>query len=362
MTTPDAGPRRAIVLGGGGVLGFAWMLGALTALESVGGFDARDAKLVVGTSAGSVGAAMLGCGLPVGAIARHHQGSPAPEDPQVRYDYTAATGEALPPRPGWRPASPGLALDGLRHPKRISPLVALSGLLPTGRASLEPVYELVAGVAAEAGLADSWPGAPRPWIVAVDYRSGRRIVFGREDFGRPKRDDQPPRTVRRARLADAVRASCSIPGWYPPTVIDGVPYIDGGAVSSTSVDVLGSAPIDEAYVFAPMASVEPDHPRTAVARMERRIRQAITKRLLAECAALRARGVRVCLVTPNAADLATMGVNLMDPSRRTEVFDSAHVSVIEQLTHELVSSRGWERPGGGASESRRASGGPGPVR
>ena len=46
-------PRWGLVLGGGGVLGGAWMVGALTALEQVHGVDARDAELIVG-SAGAV--------------------------------------------------------------------------------------------------------------------------------------------------------------------------------------------------------------------------------------------------------------------------------------------------------------------
>ncbi len=66
-----------------------------------------------------------------------------------------------------------------------------------------------------------------------------------------------------------------------------------------------------------MGALEPDHPRAAVARLERRVRRAITKRLVADAAALRADGKRVCLVTPDAEDLGVMGVNLMDPTRRT---------------------------------------------
>jgi NTE family protein len=53
------------------------------------------------------------------------------------------------------------------------------------------------------------------------------------------------------------------------------------------------------------------------------VRRAITKRLVADAAALRADGKRVFLITPGADDLAVMGVNLMDPSRREAVFESA---------------------------------------
>src|SRR3954469_8163887 len=98
MTGATGSPRRALVLGGGGGLGFAWMLGALSALESVAGFDAREVDIAVGPSAGSVAAALLGSGVLVEVIARHHQGVPLPTDPIIGYDYGTATGNALPPR------------------------------------------------------------------------------------------------------------------------------------------------------------------------------------------------------------------------------------------------------------------------
>jgi NTE family protein len=351
-------PRRAIVLGGGGVLGFAWTLGAMSALESVAEFDVRDVDVVVGTSAGSVGAALLGCGVPLDAIRRHHQGVPTPADPPIVYPYEGATGGALPPRPGWRPGSPQLLRDALRHPFRVPPMVTLAALLPTGRGTLEPVRQLIGNVAAEAGFAETWPTQPRPWVVAADYRTGRRVVFGRESPSGPATSDQPEhrerlttatgggttsRVLRRARLADAVTASCSIPAWYPPVVIDGVPYIDGGTLSNASVDVLRRAPIDEVYVFAPMASVHADRATTAIGRVERAVRRAITKGILADVATLRSAGMRVCLVTPEPADLAVLGVNLMDPTRRSEVLETAQVTAAAQLTRQLVPSAGWTR-------------------
>ena len=92
-------PRRAVVLGSGGVLGFAWMIGALAALETEAGFDVRTVQQLVGTSAGSVAAALLSCGVSVDEIRRHHQGVPAPTDPPIAFDYSADSGRALPRRP-----------------------------------------------------------------------------------------------------------------------------------------------------------------------------------------------------------------------------------------------------------------------
>src|ERR1700680_3946790 len=56
-------PRVGIVLGAGGVLGGAWMVGALAALNRVAGWDPREADCLVGTSAGAVFAALLAAGV-----------------------------------------------------------------------------------------------------------------------------------------------------------------------------------------------------------------------------------------------------------------------------------------------------------
>lgn len=331
----SASPRRAVVLGSGGALGFAWTIGALAALETEAGFDVRTVQQLVGTSAGAVAAALLACGASVDEIRRHHQGVPAPTDPPIAFDYTAGTGRALPRRPRLLvPGSPRLLLDAARHPRQARPAVTLAGVLPAGRGTLEPVRRLVAEVVASSGLESGWPKRPRTWVAATDYRSGRRVLFGRD---------------RVEALADAVVASCAIPAWYPPAMIDRRPYIDGGAVSNTSVDTLMGEDIDEAYVLAPMASTDLDRPRSPVSRIERALRRAITRGLVADVAALRASGMRVVLVTPGPADLAVIGANLMNPRRRTEVLESAMRTTAIRLRADLAA-----RP----ARPRRASGQP----
>lgn len=54
---------RALVLGCGGPVGFAWSVGALRAVEDELRWDAREAEVIIGTSAGAELAAMLGAGL-----------------------------------------------------------------------------------------------------------------------------------------------------------------------------------------------------------------------------------------------------------------------------------------------------------
>jgi NTE family protein len=307
--------RRGLVLGAGGVLGFAWTVGALVALEQVEGFDARDVEVCVGTSAGSVAAAMLGCRISAAHLLAHQRGElPGPEDPLVSplvsWNHDSGTGGSLPPRPKLRVGSPRLAWQVARRPRRFPPTAAVSAMLPQGRGSLGPVTRLVAALAADRSWPQQWPQHPVPWVVAMDYDTGRRVAFGRAGA--------PPAT-----LAAAVTASCSIPGWYPPAVIDGRRYVDGGTCSATSVDLLAGEGLAEVYVLAPMTSFAYDQPRSAAARLERRWRRAWTRRMVREAAKLQAAGTHVTLLGPGPEDLAAIGVNLMDPRRRLAVLETS---------------------------------------
>ena len=94
-------PRRGLVLGGGGILGAAWMVGALKAVEEIHGWDPRTADYIVGTSAGSVLTALLGAGVSVDQLVAHQHGKPITEGPLAGYswDYekaTAVTGRRCP--------------------------------------------------------------------------------------------------------------------------------------------------------------------------------------------------------------------------------------------------------------------------
>src|SRR5512144_1021039 len=55
--------RIGLVLGAGGAVGRAFHAGIVAALQDVTGWDARDAEVIVGTSAGSIDAALLRAGL-----------------------------------------------------------------------------------------------------------------------------------------------------------------------------------------------------------------------------------------------------------------------------------------------------------
>ncbi len=240
---------------------------------------------------------------------------PLPEDPPISWNYDFDSGGALPPRPAWRPGSPRVVWGGIRRPATVPLFLALSGLLPRGRGSLQPVHQILDSVVAETLGGRRWPQRPA-WIIATDYTTGHRTVFGRA--GEPT-----------AGLADAVCASCAIPAWYAPVRISSRPHIDGGAASNASVDLIDGADFDEVYVLAPMAAVQPDS--SPVAIIERRVRRSITRGICHDIAVLRDAGAQVTLLAPGAEDLKMMGANLMNHRRRTAVLHTAMRTAVVNL-------------------------------
>ena len=178
--------------------------------------------------------------------------------------------------------------------------------MPEGTRSLERIGHLIDAVTP----LGEWSPHRGIWVVAMDYEDGRRVVFGRP--GAPV-----------APLSSAVMASCAIPGWFAPVPINGRTFVDGGAVSATSIDVVAHAGLDEVYVVAPMMSFAMDSPSGVTARLERRWRAEVTKAALQEAARVRAAGAQVRMVGPGPEDLVAIGANLMDDTRMRFVLETS---------------------------------------
>lgn len=317
LPVPDAaraggGGRWGLVLGGGGVLGAAWLVGALEALEAARGIDARKAEVILGTSAGSVVGALLAAGVSVAEQRAQQLGEQDPEAELsarlagVAFDPEDPAGGALPPRPRLRPGSTALLRNNRGSLRAIPRTALLAGLAPAGRGRLVGVAGLLDALVP----AGTWPPHPGYRAVALDYETGRRTVFGGPGA--------PP-----AGLSEAVLASCAIPGWFEPVTIGGRRYVDGGMWSSSNADLLAGAGLDEIFVLAPMASAAYDRPEGWRARVERRLRVASTRRCLAEAREVQLAGTSVTVLGPGPEDLALMGHNLMAPARRRAVLESA---------------------------------------
>jgi NTE family protein len=245
----------------------------------------------------------------IDALRDHQRGEPITEGPLAGYmwDYETATGGRRPSMPRLRgPGSVRLMASSLRHGLKMPPTAVLSAFVPIGNGSLERVGHLIDAITPY----DEWSPHQALWIVALDYEAGRRVVFGRQD-------------APRVGLADAVMASCAIPGWFEPVVIEGRTYVDGGAWSATSADVLAIEGLDEVYVVAPMVSFETDEPDSLLSRLERRWRSSVTRRCRSEVDELRESGTRVTVLGPGREDLEAMGGNIMDGRRRLHVLETS---------------------------------------
>jgi len=301
------GLRRGLVLGSGGVLGVAWMVGAVHALQDETGLDVRDFDALVGTSAGSILAALLGAGTSAADLVAHQRGGPVESGPLAGFyfDYeNASRGDRLVHlRPGI--GSRELLLHNARHLYRLPATAVLSALLPEGWGNLGAVGALITHVAP-----DGWVARDGLSVVALDYDTGTRVAFGRPGA--------PP-----AMLADAVLASCAIPGWYHPVRIGEHRYVDGGAWSSTNLDLLTGAGLDEVFVLAPQASFDAGNPSRLATRLERHWRTQVTTRLVREVTRVHAQGTEITVLAPGQEDLQAIGNNPMNVSRRLAVLETS---------------------------------------
>lgn len=308
---------HVLVLGGGGILGEAWMSAVLAGMSEASGFDPRECEGFVGTSAGSIVAAALAAGVdPRAGLGELPEQPAAPEAAAGGAPEPTLLARAL--RIGAEASGGALgsvAAIGLRSTEPGGALVRRAALarVPVGRRSLADLGREVDRWGAD------WDG--RLSISALELDSGRRTMFGEE--GAPE-----------ASVSTAVEASCAIPGVFRPIVVEGRRYVDGGVWSPTNMDRARVERGTRVLCLNPLASLPTSRamPYGAIG--------AWTRSLAAiEALALERRGARVTTVAPDAGSAAVMGRNFMNGGRRSETIAAGL-------------AQGWALAGG---ESARAA-------
>ncbi|HML00109.1 MAG TPA: patatin-like phospholipase family protein [Acidimicrobiales bacterium] len=314
------------MLGAGGVAGIAFHAGVLAAVSEATGFDPRQVDLVVGTSAGSVTAAGLRAGVSSSDLyARVTDGKLSAPGRALFAAVDAASGGGRPMDRLGRlrplPAAPGVLWSAGRSFGRVRPGALLAGLLPAGRT---PTDAISRGTDA---LLPAWPEMPT-WVCAVRLDDGRRVVFGRSGA--------PP-----ASLGQAVAASCAIPGYFAPVVVDGTRYVDGGAHSTSNLAVVADRGFDLVIVSAPMsrAGRRPAVPGALPAVLGLVGREVNRVVLASETRRVRSGGTEVVAFAPTTADRAVMGLNPMDMGRRGPVARQAYESALRRLERDELQAR-----------------------
>lgn len=296
------------------------MAGALHALANRTRWYPRHADHIVGTSAGAVLAALGGAGVPPWLLIPESSAN-------IYHGLIDAAGNLEINRDLWErivrrrrlglprlaPGSLSLTMAGLRQ-GRSTFLKTLSGLAPAGFFSTDPIKDTVRWIAPDGG----WVPHPNTWIVACDYQTGERVVFGREG-------------ELEVSVPQAVAASCAIPGYYCPEVIGGRSYVDGGLHSMSNLDLLTGQGLDLVIVLSPLSTRVRFRGWDPFNRFTDATRQAVARQLDAEIELLRAEGVEVVLLEPTADDLVAIGGNVMDDRRRARVVQTATRTTMEQL-------------------------------
>ena len=291
--------KRGLALGCGGPLGAAWTVGVLAALAEEEGWDPREADAIIGTSAGAEYGAMLAAGVPVDDMVSAYRESAAAPD-WLTGHLEAAPG-FRPPRPARRPMAPRLALR-----RDLPRLTRVAGLMPAGRDSHDRMLGLGRRLAGDS----PWVDHDALFVVAVDLSSGERVAFGSP-------------TAPETGLPGALAASWAVPACYPPVRIGGRRFIDGGAASTASVDLLVDLEpgLDEVIVIAPMSSSPVPRPGNLAMKFEAGMRRQMSFGLDDECARVEARGVRLRRFEMDAEALKLAGPNFNNVRRRKAVFE-----------------------------------------
>jgi len=209
--------RRALVLAGGGVIGGMYEVGALAALdETLPGFRANDFDLYVGSSAGSVVAALMANGVrprELYTILDEERDDPLNFNRGAVYhkgSFAGATRNVA--QFMWAVGKRALTDFRLEWPDL---LARSGGDMPAGFFSLAPLEAYLREAFLAKDLSNSFIATPRPLLVAaVALDRAERVVFGQGDL-----IDVP--------ISQAIAASSAIPGFFDPYRIAGRDYVDG---------------------------------------------------------------------------------------------------------------------------------------
>jgi NTE family protein len=260
--------ERALVLGGGGASGNAWLIGVVAGLCDAG-LDVTHADLIIGTSAGSTAAAQITSLPPPHLLADILSAAPQPpasRQPAVRLlqrtdSVIRAAADAADMRR--RMGAAFLQMPGTSDRSRQAQWRAtVAARLPSHR----------------------WPQRPL-LIPAVDAHIGEPVVFDRHSG---------------VDLVDAVAASCA--GGFAYAIGDHK-YIDGGYRADVNADLAAG--------YARVLIIPPLGERT-------RKRPEWKLNLAAQVAELRASGSRVETILPDrdSQDALGVGMSLLDLSTR----------------------------------------------
>ena len=309
--------RFGVVLGAGGGTGRAFHAGVLAALDDVLGIDARDARVIVGTSAGAVDAALLRAGISPRDLFLHTTQRDCSPPGAALFALMPEWSEPdeAGPAVGWRPASPARLTALARRPWSASPRslgTVVAAMMRRGRRPTEVLERSVAALHPQV-----WPDT-QLWLCTVRLDDGSRVVFGRDA-------DAPPTSVARA-----VAASCAVASYFEPVVIGGEAFVDGGMYSPSNADLLAGEDLD----FVVISSAQSVAPQARHASPDTWLRGSCRMLLRSEAARVERSGCPVLLLEPSQADMDVIGTiaDSMNVTRMPDVARRAYESTVRRVS------------------------------
>lgn len=286
--------KIGLVLGGGGIAGFAYLTTALTVLQQITGWDPRDADVIVGTSAGANVGGFLRGDTPIDETLDDIM--TLPTDPRSMERLRVLSGREADRTIRLLPTSLKMVGRELAKGPYMRPSRLVSGLLPNGNIRTDTIGDRMIEL-----HGTEWPDGEL-LIASVRLHDSERVFFGLD------RTD--------VSVGTAVEASSAIPGFFKPVTIDGFRYIDGGANSPTNADVLVERDLDLIVVVAPMSV---DNVTTGWMMPNGGLRLYWRNQVHREVGLLRRAGHSVILLEPSIDEARSMGPTLMDPTRIVNV-------------------------------------------
>src|SRR3984957_5468125 len=274
----------ALVLGGGGAAGNAWLIGIIAGLAEAGLDMTEAADLVIGTSSGATAAAQVRSGIPPAELLTSVLSPPVQPVGQKREQPPS-----LPMATVFeRMRAIGAAATSAADLRRTMGAFGLESDAILGPAAAEQRRAMVAARLPRL----EWPDRPMI-VVAVNAHTGELAAFDR-DSG--------------VDLVDAVTAGNALPGVVPTHNINGTRYINGGVRSAENADLaVGYANI---VVLSPFGGRTGTLPAGQFEGLRRPPEWGVD--LASQVEALRKQGSHVDVITPDADSQAAMGTNMMD--------------------------------------------------
>ncbi len=286
--------RIGLVLGGGGITGFAYITTILSVLQQTTDWDPRRADVIVGTSAGSNMGGLLRGDVPVAEAIDGLLRLPASPRSMERLRQLSGRESARTTRV--LPVSLKMAAREALRGATLRPGRLVTGLAPPGNVRTDSMGDRMIELHGH-----TWPEQPL-YVTTVRIDDGERVVFGLD------RTDVD--------VGTAVEASSAIPGFFRPVWIENNRYVDGGVHSPINADLLVGDDLDLIIVIAPMSM---DDASGAVRTLNGPVRMFWRTQVRGEVEEMRRAGENVLLIEPTLAEAKSMGPTMMDPTRIVNV-------------------------------------------